>query len=330
MELELVDPIDWLNALRMRFAYTDYEHEEAEGDAPGTVFEREGWEFRTEGAHAPWWIVDEGVIGIQISDIDFEAIGEEIEGEGGGFAFGPPSSTATQALFISEHIHSDALHYDFGARIERADIHVNGDRSNYDEVAISLAGSVIWNIDESNSLALALQRAQRHPTATELYAEGPHLATGTYERGDDSLDVETAYGVDLTYRTELKGWSAETSIFYTYFDDYIYAEETEEEVDELHVFEYVGVAAEFYGFETAAQTDLFRSADTALTLKLMADYVRASNEDSGTTCRAFHRCASVPALASSTATGKVVSSCVMPSSRMIPGLKRRKPTPTLN
>ena len=71
------------------------------------------------------------------------------------------------------------------------------------------------------------------------------------------------------------------SAFYTYFDDYIYAEETDAEIDELHVFEYLGAEAEFYGFEAAVSVDLVRSKSSALTLGFMADYVRASNEDSG-------------------------------------------------
>ena len=43
--------------------------------------------------------------------------------------------------------------------------------------------------------------------------------------GDADLKQETAYGVDLTYRTTQENWQAEVSLFYTYFDDYIFSEE---------------------------------------------------------------------------------------------------------
>lgn len=273
MELELVDPAEWITALRLRLAYTDYEHEEYSDDE-SNIFKRDGWEFRTEAAHTPWWIIDQGVIGIQASDSDFEIIGDE--------SFVEPSTTQTQAVFVTQHIHNGDLHYEFGGRIERADIDIDDSSlDDYDEVAFSFAASAIWNIDEVNSLALVLQRAERHPNATELYAEGVHHAIGIYERGDDDLDKETAYGVDLTYRTTIAGWATEVSAFYTYFDDYIFAEETDEEIDEEHVFQYVGVEAEFYGFEAAVSTDLVRTDSSALTLGFMADYVRATNEDSG-------------------------------------------------
>ena len=288
VELELVDVNDWIEALRMRLGYTDYAHTEFEGDEVGTVFEREGWELRTEVAHAPWWVIDEGVVGVQISDVDFSALGEE--------KFTPPSTTKTQALFISEHIHGDVLHYEFGGRLERTDIAEQDNNRNYDELAISLAAGATWHIDEQNSLALVLQRSQRNPTSTELYAKGPHHATSQYESGDADLEQETAYGLDLTYRSTHDKWNAEISLFYTYFQDYIFSEELgyktdadgiEEEEDgfdddeALHTYQFTAVDAEFYGIEAQLDYTLAESDNSRLLLSLMGDWVHATNEDSG-------------------------------------------------
>ena len=269
MELELVDVNDWIEALRTRFGYTDYEH--SEGD---TVFEREGWELRAEAAHTPWWVIDEGVIGVQISDVDFSALGEE--------SFTPASTTKTQALFVSEHIHGEVLHYEFGGRIERTDIVEDKDQRDYDELAISLAAGATWHIDEQNSLSLVLQRSQRNPTSTELYAEGANHATSQYEKGDPSLKQETAYGVDLTYRSTHENWQAEVSLFYTYFDDYIFSEEQEgEEIGGLHVYNFVAIDAEFYGLEAQLDYTLAKTEGSQLLLSLMGDWVHATNEDTG-------------------------------------------------
>jgi iron complex outermembrane receptor protein len=269
MELELVDVNEWIEALRVRLGYTDYEH--SEGD---TVYERKGWELRAEAAHTPWWVIDEGVIGVQFSDVDFSALGTE--------SFTPASTTKTQALFVSEHIHGDALHYEFGGRLERTDIAEHENQRNYDELAISLAAGATWHIDEANSLSLILQRSQRNPTSTELYAEGPHFATSQYEIGDADLKQETAYGVDLTYRTTHESWQAEVSLFYTYFDDYIFSEEREgEEIDELHVYDFNAIDAEFYGIETQLDYTLIENEGNRVLLSLMGDLVYATNEDTG-------------------------------------------------
>ena len=283
VELELVDVNDWIEALRMRLGYTDYEH--SEGD---TVFEREGWELRAEAAHTPWWVIDEGVVGVQLSDVDFSALGTE--------SFTPASTTKTQALFVSEHIHGEVLHYEFGGRIERTDIVEDKDQRDYDELAISLAAGATWHIDEQNSLSLVLQRSQRNPTSTELYAEGPHFATSQYEFGDANLEQETAYGVDLTYRTTHHNWQAEVSLFYTYFDDYIFSEDLEFETDAdgiiegqaefdddeaLHTYQFTAIDAEFYGLEAQFDYTLAKTEGSQLLLSLMGDWVHATNEDTG-------------------------------------------------
>lgn len=278
LELALFELTDWIEAARFRFAYTDYEHNEIEEEEAAATFLREGWELRAEAAHGAWALFDEGVFGVDLSETDFEATGEELESDTGTFAFGPPSNTLKQAAFISEHIHNDDWHYEFGGRLEAQQIDVDGAK-DYSDLALSIAAGIIYEIDENNSLALSLQRSQRHATTTELYAEGPHLATQVFEIGDPNLGLETAYGIDLTYRHQSDEWSSSISVFYTYFDDYIYAEETGEEEDELEVLEYGQVDAIFWGFEAEIERVLAQSADLQITASLLADYVNAQNED---------------------------------------------------
>lgn len=291
-ELALFEPLDWIEGLRVRFAYTDYQHtefeseeehgaeEEEEEEEIATVFERDGWELRAEAAHYEWAFITEGLFGIQISDTDFQAIGSEIAGVGvDAFAFGPPSTTRNQAFFFSEHIHQGDLHFDFGGRLERQTVDVDGG-NDYSDVATSLAFGIIRELDKENAVALSLQRTERHPNATELYADGPHLATKQHQVGDSNLGLETAYGVDLTYRHRGESWEADASVFYTYFEDYIFDERQGEVViDELALYNYVAVDALFYGFEAELNYTAYRSADTTLRLGVLADYVVAENRD---------------------------------------------------
>jgi iron complex outermembrane receptor protein len=276
LELAIFDPTNWIEAARIRFGYTDYEHTEIEDGEDATVFSRDGWELRAEATHTEWSIIDEGIFGVQISNTDFEALGEE------GAAFGPATQTSNQAIFISEHIHRGDWHYEFGGRLETQQIDADG-ASDYSDVAVSLAASAIYNIDKRNSLALSIQRSQRHPTSTELYADGEHVATSQYEYGDEDLGLETAYGLDLTYRYQGDTWEASASAFYTYFEDYIYASETdgaELGIDsDYDVYAYDHVNANFYGFEAELKHVLYRDETSELRISLMGDYVRAENRD---------------------------------------------------
>ena len=273
-ELAIFEPIDWISAARFRFGYTDYEHREFEGDEAGTLFLREGWELRAEATHGDTLIFDEGIFGVQISDSDFEARGEE------GAAFGPPAETLSQAFFISEHIHMGAHHYDFGLRVERQTIDSTG--NDYSDTAFSISLAKIWNIDEQQSIAISLQRTQRHPTSTELFANGAHLATSQFEIGDDSLDLETAYGLDLGYRLRTRDWKVTASLFYAKFDDYIYAQATGAEKGKLDVYAYTAVDATFYGYELEAERILYAGSDALLTAGLISDYVLAENDTANT------------------------------------------------
>lgn len=274
LELAIFEPFDWIQAARVRLGHTDYEHTELEGEEEGTVFERDGWELRAELAHLEWAFIDEGVFGVQLSDTDFEATGEE------GGAFGVHAQTRNQAIFINEHVHTGDLHYEFGGRLEAQQIDAEG-ALDYDDVAASLAVGFIYDIDNKNSIALSLQHSQRHPTSSELYADGAHLATQQYEVGDDGLGLETALGVDLSLRHESEVWSSTVSVFYTHFEDYIYAQETGAELDELPVFEYSAVAAAFYGVELEVEHLIYDSTNTQVRIGLLSDYVKAENRDAG-------------------------------------------------
>ncbi|RCL36158.1 MAG: TonB-dependent receptor, partial [Puniceicoccaceae bacterium] len=237
-------------------------------------------------------------------DSDFSAIGEE--------AFTPDSNTQNQAIFISEHIHNGDLHWEFGARVENQTVDPDdqavvpagqataGQARNlgsYSDNALSLGVSAIWNFAENQSLTLSLQRSQRHPTSTELYSLGAHIATDQYEIGDAALGLETAYGIDLRHNYSAGNWSTTVSAFYTTFDDYIYSRNlgtqttiTNDEVDSPHFGESVNydnyrfeaVDALFYGFEAEANYIAYQSEGSTVTVGLLADYVRATNEDDNT------------------------------------------------
>lgn len=287
-EMVVYEPVDWVEAARVRLGYTDYTHTELEDGAPGTVFERENWELRADASHQAWGPVDEGVIGLQIADSDTAAIGDE--------AFTPPATTRNQAIFASEHIHAGEWHYEFGGRLERQDATADGASRDYEDLAFSLAAGFIWNFAEAHSLALNLQRSQRHPNSTELFAEGPHLATSQFERGDSNLDLETAYGVDLSYNYNSANWSSTLTFFYTRFNDFIFAENLGFQTDPdgdvaadgaafdaaqaLDTYQFAAVDADFWGFEAEIDRVIYASADSRLTLGLLADYVRAENRDS--------------------------------------------------
>ena len=305
LEIALFDPTDWISAARVRFGMSDYTHSEFEEDH-ATVYDREGWELRADAAHNAWSIFDHGVIGAQLSDADFVATGseEEHEGEeegehdeheGEAAAFGPASETQNQAIFLSEHMHSGAWHFEVGGRLESQQVEVdkteNPSIKDYDDVAYSLAASLIYDLSDNDTLAISLQRSQRHPNSTELYANGAHHAVSKFEIGDDDLGVETANTIDLSYRLQRNLWNASLTVFYTQFDGYIipiftgeYDIMHEGEPDEkqgLPKYAYQAKDAKFYGFEAEFGRQLVQTDSLKMSAKILMDSVRAKNKDTG-------------------------------------------------
>ena len=205
----------------LRAAYNDYRHQELEGSEVGTQFDQDAYDLRVHLGHAPvagWG----GTLGVQYTGSDLEARGDE--------AYVPPSQTDAYSLFLVERRRFDRLTVDLGTRLERQEIETDAAARDYSGTALTLAGGLLWSFSESLTGALQLTRSERRPQAAELYADGPHLAVGRYEIGDDRLGTETANTVDFGLRrTGAVTWRA--SIFYSDFTDYIFPLDTGAEED---------------------------------------------------------------------------------------------------
>jgi len=255
----------------LRAAYNDYRHQELEGSEVGTQFDQDGIDLRVHVGHAPLagWA---GTLGMQYTGTDLEAEGDE--------AYVPPSQTDAYSLFLIERQRFDRLTVDLGGRLEWQEIATESAARDYDDTAFTLAAGLLWSFDEALTGAAQLTRSERHPQAAELYADGPHLAVGRYEIGDDRLRTETATTLDLGLRREGRvHWHV--SLFYSDFSDYIYADPTGAEEDGLPVYEYLQGDAEFYGLEAEIEFPLLESEAASLQGRLGADSVRGKLSDGG-------------------------------------------------
>lgn len=249
-----------------RLAFNRYEHNEVEGDGSiGTAFENDGHDLRVLVHHAPvaaW----SGAVGLQWSNVDFSAVGEE--------AFVPPSRRDTMALFASEAMTSGANDWQAGFRYERAVVRVvPGDSATFHAISASLG--VVRELDTDWSLALQLDRSARAPVAEELFADGPHLATLSYERGDAGLDLETAINASATLRGEAGALDVTVGLFASAFGDYIYLEDTGEVIDELPVRQHRQGDATFVGGEAEVSAELWAQAGSRFEARIFGDIVRA-------------------------------------------------------
>jgi iron complex outermembrane receptor protein len=261
----------FIDKLRIRLGAADYKHTEFEGSEVGTVFENQGMEGRLELAQAErnGW---RGVTGAQYFNRDFAAIGAE--------AFLAPNSTDQLGLFTLQEFDLGSVGVEAAARYERTGVGLQGEAKRHFN-AVSAAIGASLELAPNIKAGVNLSRAERAPSAEELFSNGPHVATQAFEIGDPTLGKEKSWGGELYLRGEARGVTFSATAFYNRFDDYIFQTGTGAEQDELPVFQYFQRDATYYGFEAEASAPLFSAGGFRFIGDAVADYVRATIRGGG-------------------------------------------------
>lgn len=256
--------------LKLRAAVSDYQHAEIEaGGEIGTLYRVDGSELRAAVDHSlPGGFTGTG--GLQWQEIELAASGEE--------AFVPGSTTRTWGVFMFEERDFQAASLELGLRLDNQQIHGPG-LDGYDSMGINASLGGLWQLGDRLALVGQLVRSERHPSATELYADGPHAATQQFEIGDPDFRTERGLTADVGLRRTGDAITAEIRAFASRYDRYIYLAPTGTEVDGLPAFQFLQRDARFHGFE--AEIGLPLGTDTGFALTLSGDYVRGRLNDGG-------------------------------------------------
>lgn len=260
---EYLEPISGINRLRLRASQTRYQHDEIEEGHVATTFKNDGYDFRLEAEHYPMgdW---KGMAGIQHSHSDFEAIGEE--------RYMPSAKTTNTGIFLLEHYDINAfMHMELGARHEWQTVKAEGHRASSDLNATSLSAAGVWHFADGYDASVSVTRSQRLPSAQELFANGVHVATSTFEVGNPNLKRETANNVELSVKKTEGDITFAANLYYNLIDNYTFAETLDEE-DDLRLIAYTQNDAEFYG----AEAEVTRAFGEHFKATVFGDAVRAT------------------------------------------------------
>jgi iron complex outermembrane recepter protein len=258
-----------------RFGYSDYTHTEFEGDETGTVFDVEGFEGRLElvqSLRGNW----RGSVGAQVGHTTFAALGEE--------AFIPANSTDNVAVFALQEVDLAPIELEFGGRYEHVTVDATrslGEKRSFSGLSAAVGASLglVETSSEDLRLGLNLSRAERAPTAQELFADGPHVATQQFELGEADLATERSWGVEGYLRGNVGAVILTASVYRNWFDGFIYLAETGLEEDGLDVFAFRQQDADQFGVEGEVSFPLVDTPAFGLRADLRGDYVRATLAD---------------------------------------------------
>ncbi len=279
------------NALDFSLGLTDYEHREvetfADGDQEvGTRFNNEGIEGRITLSHEHSESRS-GVWGLQMTETDFAAIGEE--------AFIPESNVSSLGLFGVERYTRGRLTGEFGVRHEWNDVEASSLCGN-SENALSVSASALFDISEAGNMHLGWSRSQRTPTVEELYSNVDaitcqtyadpealtlHAATNLLEIGNSELSKETASNFEVGYRQHTGPLTGQFSAYYNQISDYIYLDIVGEEFEGQQIARYLARDATFSGVEGEVSFALLEGVNTTLEMTVFGDFVHARFDAGG-------------------------------------------------
>lgn len=268
-----------LSYLRVEGTLQSYTHDEidAETNAVGTTFELASQTASISGKTQFGRV--NGSVGVQAFLRQYQPIGEE--------AFTPGANNTNLAAFIYQELpllsgraEARTPRLQFGGRFDT--FRITGKASGDERFPTertrdfnNASGSLGLSVPFAGHFTLSgsVARAFRAPTVEELYANGFHVAVGTFDVGDATLKAETSTGVDGVLRAQSGSRFMQLSAYRNAIDDYI-APVVVGTIDvDGETVPLVNIAqrdATLTGFEFSGETQLARH----VVLGAMADAVR--------------------------------------------------------
>ena len=297
---KLDKPTEFLESITLNSNISDYQHTEMEGAEVGTVFKNKGSDSRLEFNHKPILKDLSGTFGLQVQTSRFSAIGEE--------AYQVPTDTDVYSAYLIENYSAvkDLLNLSGGVRFDSQSTTTDLLERNFDTFSKSLSADLTPVKDYA--IGLSVSRTERAPIGQELFANGPHAATGVFEIGDASLRPEQSLGIDLALKKTDGAITGSIGGFSNYFSNFINLTEKHEgehdedeehhdeeehdhekifrhgDLDDLPEYQFLATKAQFYGIESRinfhffGQTEKSRISDD-LTFFVQQDWVWANNPD---------------------------------------------------
>jgi iron complex outermembrane recepter protein len=284
---EIEEPFAFAQRARARAVVTDYQHiEYAEDKTPGTTFTNKGYEARAELPLVPMagW---SSVLGVQVFSHELAAVGEE--------AVIPRTRSSGVGVFaLTERALDSRWRLDLGLRVDGERRRPEGDVPSRDFTPVQAAAGLVFDARNGYVAAISTTYAQRAPSIEELYSNGPHAATATFDLGDPSLRKETSGNLDLSSRKTQGPLTGTLGVFVNSVKDFVFgafvdldgdgiADRVDEEGEpdpegEFIVQQFTAGRARLYGIEGEL---VYRPSAEGAWGRVFGDYTRGRLSDDG-------------------------------------------------
>jgi iron complex outermembrane receptor protein len=258
---EYVIDRDFLKVWETDFSINNYNHIEFESNGSiGTEFGLVTTNLRSYVSHGELGVLEKGTMGISAEIEDYAVFG----------ASTPNSNSYSFGAFIVEERDFNDLHLEAGLRFDfvrnapkQDDPSSNiGNIRARDFSALSSSISAIYPLNEQIIVGATVLNSFRAPSLEELYSEGPHLASYSFEIGNPDLGAERGLAKELFLTYNNRFTVVEAAVYHNGFSNYLYAQDTGRRNNrnpDLNDFQFVGVEAQLYGFELSVEQQFLKN-----------------------------------------------------------------------
>jgi iron complex outermembrane recepter protein len=205
-------------SLRFKIAHTDYKHSELDAALdPQMNFKNKTTESRLEANHREinGW---RGKIGVQADLNNFSALNST-----GSIEAVPITKSNSYAGFIVEEKEFGSVRINTGLRIESVKRNPRDNLQRSFNLA-SWSGGGLWSFTPGYGLGATYSLAQRAPATEELYSNGPHEATQTYDIGNPNFKKEISNNLELSLQKTAEKFRWKGNLFQNKIKNYIYGQ----------------------------------------------------------------------------------------------------------
>jgi iron complex outermembrane recepter protein len=270
----------WIPQGNFYVDFNDYQHQELETfdgiDEVATTFTNDVFSYRGVLQQAKWNKLT-GRFGFEGYRRSFLTEGAEqlIDGRVRQYNF---------AAFVLEELDFDRVAFQFGGRIERnqyepTNMDLYGPRTF---TGFSGAAGIRFRLWEGGSIFANLTSSYRAPALEELYNDGAHIGTVTFEIGDQNLGRERSNGIEISLRQRTERVRINASVFYYGIQDFIFIapQDADEDgrvdvEDNLPIGAYQQGDASFFGADLSVDVDIHKYVGAFF----VADVVKAELRD---------------------------------------------------
>lgn len=210
LEGKLRDVGEWFQDVKFQGGYTNYSHTEYTSNVAGPIFDTNGTDIRLEARQRSISLGNglqlEGMLGLQRENNNLGASGAE--------KFIPSSRTHSTSLFTYQALKTSWGQWSAGARTEGVSVQsleniastttpistISAQTKTFNPLSFALG--VMRNLrtgemQEGWQITSNLSASQRAPKDYELFANGAHAATGSFEVGSPNNTLEKATQLDV-------------------------------------------------------------------------------------------------------------------------------------